>query len=97
MVVENPTWGAPRIHGELLMHSFDVSVRTISRWMKPVPRDIYGEYPCIVRSDFPDRRFRAHKESALAAGNSWCAMGSGDVIQQGLLALPDDTAAVNHS
>jgi putative transposase len=31
MVVENPTWGAPRIHGELLMLSFDVSERTISR------------------------------------------------------------------
>jgi putative transposase len=39
MVVENPTWGAPRIHGELLMLSFDVSERTISRWMKQAPRD----------------------------------------------------------
>ena len=37
--VENPTWGAPRIHGELLMLSFDVSERTISRWMKRAPRD----------------------------------------------------------
>jgi hypothetical protein len=34
MVGENPTWGAPRIHGELLMLGFDVSERTISRWMK---------------------------------------------------------------
>jgi len=33
VVVENPTWGAPRIHGELLMLGFDVSERTISRWM----------------------------------------------------------------
>lgn len=32
MVAENPTWGAPRIHGELLMLGFDVSERTISRW-----------------------------------------------------------------
>src|ERR1700737_4946331 len=39
MVVENPTWGAPRIHGELPMLSFDVSERTISRWMKRAPRD----------------------------------------------------------
>ena len=39
MVVENPTWGAPRIQGELLMLSFDVSERTISRWMKRAPRD----------------------------------------------------------
>jgi transposase InsO family protein len=39
MVVENPTWGAPRIHGELLMLGFDISERTISRWMKRAPRD----------------------------------------------------------
>jgi putative transposase len=39
MVLENPTWGAPRIHGELLMLGFHVSERTISRWMKRAPRD----------------------------------------------------------
>jgi hypothetical protein len=39
MGAENPTWGAPRIHGELLMVGFDVSERTISRWMKQAPRD----------------------------------------------------------
>src|SRR6202049_3886688 len=39
MVAENPTWGAPRIHGELLMLGFDLSERTISRWMKRAPRD----------------------------------------------------------
>ena len=39
MVAENPTWGAPRIHGELLMLGFDVSERTISRWMRKAPRD----------------------------------------------------------
>ena len=39
MVAENPTWGAPPIHGELLMLGFDVSERTISRWMKRAPRD----------------------------------------------------------
>jgi transposase InsO family protein len=39
MVAENATWGAPRIHGELLMLRFDVSERTISRWMKRAPRD----------------------------------------------------------
>lgn len=32
-------WGAPRIHGELLMLGFDVSERTISRWMRRAPRD----------------------------------------------------------
>jgi hypothetical protein len=39
LVVENSTWGAPRIHGELLMLGFDVSERTISRWLKWAPRD----------------------------------------------------------
>ena len=39
MVVENSTWGAPRIHGELLMLGFDVSERTVSRWMKRAPSD----------------------------------------------------------
>ena len=38
MVAENPTWGGPRIHGELLMLSFDLSEITISRWMKRASR-----------------------------------------------------------
>ena len=39
MVAENPTWGAPRIHGELLMLGFDISERTISRWMRRAPKN----------------------------------------------------------
>ncbi len=39
LVSENPTWGAPRIHGELLMLGFDVSERTVSRWVRRAPRD----------------------------------------------------------
>jgi putative transposase len=39
MVRENPTWGAPRIHGEPLMLGFEVSETTISRSMKRAPRD----------------------------------------------------------
>lgn len=39
MVIENPTWGAPRIHGELLMLGFDISERTVSRWMKRAPKN----------------------------------------------------------
>jgi putative transposase len=59
MVAENPTWGAPRIHGELLMLGFDVSERTISRWMKRAPAD-----------PEPAKRWRAflrnHRESIAA-------------------------------
>ncbi|PYU23856.1 MAG: integrase, partial [Acidobacteria bacterium] len=39
MVAENLAWGAPRIHVELLMLGFDISERTISRWMRRAPRD----------------------------------------------------------
>ena len=38
MVAENPTWGAPRIHGELLMLGFVVSETSVSRWMRRAPR-----------------------------------------------------------
>jgi len=39
MVAENPTWGAPRIHGELLKLGFDLSERSVSRWIRRAPRD----------------------------------------------------------
>jgi putative transposase len=38
MVAENPTWGAPRMHGELLKLGFDLSERTVSRWMRRAPK-----------------------------------------------------------
>jgi len=39
MVAENPTWGAPRIHGELLKLGFDLSERTVSLWVSRAPKD----------------------------------------------------------
>ena len=39
MVAENSTWGAPRIHGELVMLGFDISERTVLRWMRRAPRN----------------------------------------------------------
>jgi transposase InsO family protein len=39
MVAENRTWGAPRIHGELTMLGFDISERTVLRWIREAPRD----------------------------------------------------------
>ena len=38
MVAENPTWGAPCIHGELKMLGFGISERTVLRWMRKAPR-----------------------------------------------------------
>jgi hypothetical protein len=37
MATENG-WGAPRIHGELAMLGFDVSERTVSRYLRPLRR-----------------------------------------------------------
>ena len=33
MALENPTWGAPKIHGELLKLGFKVAERTVSRYL----------------------------------------------------------------
>ena len=38
MVADNRTWGAPRVHGELKMLGFDLSERTVLRWMRRAPR-----------------------------------------------------------
>jgi transposase InsO family protein len=35
---ENPLWGAPRIHGELLMLGIDISESTVGRYMAKTPR-----------------------------------------------------------
>ena len=34
MAAENPSWGAPRIHGELLKLGFGLSEPTVSRWLR---------------------------------------------------------------
>ena len=42
MTKENPSWGAPRIHGELVKLGFDISERSVSRYVarrKPSPDD----------------------------------------------------------
>jgi hypothetical protein len=38
-LAENPTWGAPRIHGELMKLGFDLSERTVSRCVQRAPRN----------------------------------------------------------
>ena len=34
MAVENAGWGAPRIHGELLKLGFEISERTVARYLR---------------------------------------------------------------
>lgn len=36
MASEKPTWGAPRIHGELIKLGFRISEPTVSRWLRRV-------------------------------------------------------------
>jgi putative transposase len=40
MVAENPTWGAPRIHGELLKLGYALSDPTVSRSVRRAPRPV---------------------------------------------------------
>jgi hypothetical protein len=50
---ENPSWGAPRIHGELLKLDFDISERTVSRYLArrlPRPGDAAKNWLAFLRS-----------------------------------------------
>jgi putative transposase len=38
MAAENPTWGAPRIHGELIKLGFRISQPTVPRWLRRIRR-----------------------------------------------------------
>jgi putative transposase len=38
MKVDNPSWGAPRIHGELLQLGFEISEPTVSRYLQRLKR-----------------------------------------------------------
>ena len=72
MAVENPTWGALRVHSELLMLGFVVSDRTVARYMPKRPRDpdahqrwmtfLRNHRDCLAAMDFftvPTVRFQA--------------------------------------
>ena len=52
MAAENPTWGAPRIHGELLKLGFPVSERSVSRYLPRVRHDhgAGGEWRTFLRN-----------------------------------------------
>ena len=50
---ENPSWGAPRIHGELLKLDFDISERTVSRYLArrlPRPGDAAKNWLAFLRN-----------------------------------------------
>jgi transposase InsO family protein len=43
MANENPRWGAPRIHGEMLKLGFDISEATVLRYLPKKPRRTTGQ------------------------------------------------------
>jgi putative transposase len=43
MAADNPLWGAPRIHGEMLKLGFDISESTVLRYMPKSPRRTTGQ------------------------------------------------------
>jgi transposase InsO family protein len=47
---ENPLWGAPRIHGELLMLGIDVSESTVSTYLSKAPRPPSQTWRTFVRN-----------------------------------------------
>ena len=52
MASENPTWGAPRVHGELLRLGFRISERTVSRYLPRGRHDkgAGGEWRTFLRN-----------------------------------------------
>jgi putative transposase len=52
MLEENATWGAPRIHGELLKLGFDISERTVSRYLRHLspPDDVRKRWSAFLRN-----------------------------------------------
>ncbi len=52
LATENPSWGAPRIHGELVKLGFEVSERTVSRYMprRPAPPDALKKWMTFLRN-----------------------------------------------
>ncbi len=47
---ENRLWGAPRIHGELLMLGFNVSQSTVSRYLRNRPRNPSQSWITFLRN-----------------------------------------------
>jgi len=52
LVLANPTWGAPRVHGELRMLGFAVSERTVSRYLpkRPADPDLVARWRTFLRN-----------------------------------------------
>jgi putative transposase len=56
MAQENPVWGAPRIHAELSKLGFEVSERTVSRYLprRLAPKDVVERWKAFLRNHRAD-------------------------------------------
>ena len=54
MSVENPLWGAPRIHGELLKLGFEVAQSTVAKYMAKRHRPPSQGWRTFLRNHAPD-------------------------------------------
>jgi len=54
MSIENPLWGAPRIHGELLKLGFEVAQSTVAKYMAKRPRPPSQGWRTFLRNHAPD-------------------------------------------
>jgi transposase InsO family protein len=54
MSVENPLWGAPRIHGELLKLGFEVAQSSVAKYMVKRRRPPSQGWSTFVRNHAPD-------------------------------------------
>lgn len=58
MIRENPTWGAPRIHGELVSLGFQVSERTVNSYlpktMEPTPKEVIRRWKNFINDHGDD-------------------------------------------
>ena len=54
MSIENPLWGAPRIHGELLKLGFEVAQSSVAKYMVKRPGPASQRWRTFLRNHAPD-------------------------------------------
>ena len=54
MSIDNPLWGAPRIHGELLKLGFEVAQSSAAKYMIKRRGPLSQGWPTLLRNHAPD-------------------------------------------
>jgi hypothetical protein len=91
MARENFLWGAPRIHGELMMLGFTVSQATVSRYMPPTNRRPGQSWRTFIRNQaisFGHTRSLKQESAAEFLGLSNRSSVGGETECAGLKATP---------